>query len=197
MTTETAALTWDDVLGRKDLIGGDIESVEEGVVYRGPLGGIEVDGNSIEFKSPWVARKDKSGVWENWYITSSSINKKSQPQDIGNGRIHFLMPPIGTGTLFPKGDSKLDSCKVRGLAPAWQRLLALYPGLRLDREKAMAVFTEYKFDRQKIDALSGLPTNANLGDLLALFRTEDTKEVFLWLYIEAVTGEIDVNQKVY
>lgn len=195
MTQTLQRLTWDDVLKRTDLIGGDIESVEDGVAYRGPLGKIEADGDLVRFTSPWCARMN-NGEWENWHITSSFVNKDVPPQDIGNGRVHFLMPFLGACTIFPKNGSKLDVQKVKGLPKASERLLALYPDLRFDREIVGKVLTEKSWPHQA-EALSKLPTDATLHDVLATFRRDSSAEEFLWYYIEAVTDEKEVHQKVY
>lgn len=112
-------LTWDDVLSRDDLVGGDIQSVEDGVSYRGPLAEVVRKGNSIQFNSPWTARlNQETGKWERWHITGMGINTdNSQPHDIGDGRINFPMFMLGACTIFPKGGSKLDPAKVEGLTP--------------------------------------------------------------------------------
>lgn len=111
------SLTWDDVLKRTDLIGGDIESIEDGVPYRGPLSEMRREGNMIVFESPWVARMSpETGEWESWHITHSSINAEVEPQDIGQQRVMFYAPLLGPTTLFPKGGSKLDPAKVKGFA---------------------------------------------------------------------------------
>lgn len=108
-------LTWNDVLNNQTLIGGDIESIENGVPYRGPLAKMTLNGDSIRFISPWTAKMGDNG-WENWDITSSGINRTVvQPQDIGEGRVFFIMPMLGHCTLFPMGDSKLEAEKVKGL----------------------------------------------------------------------------------
>lgn len=114
---EMQQLNWSDVLKRDDLVGGDIESQEDGVVYRGPLAEIKEDGEVIRFSSPWCARMNpESGEWENWHITSSFVNKDMVvPQDIGNGRVFFSMPFLGVCTIFPKGGSKLEARKVKDL----------------------------------------------------------------------------------
>ena len=110
-------LTWEEVLKRDDLVGGDIESHEGGDVYRGPLSGIRVEGDLVHFDSLWCARlADGVDGWEPWNITSSFVNMRyTNPIDIGEGRIHFVMPFLGNCTIFPKGGSKLDPAKVRGL----------------------------------------------------------------------------------
>ena len=112
-----AQLTWDHVLKRDDLIGGDLESQEDDVAYRGPLAEIKEDGNIIHFLSPWCARLNpETSEWENWHITSLSVNKDMvTPQDIGGGRVFFSMAFLGVCTIFPKSGSKLDPAMVKGL----------------------------------------------------------------------------------
>jgi len=188
-------LTWDDVLKRTDLIGGDIESFEDGTAYRGPLSKIEVDGDIVRFTSPWCARLN-GGEWENWHITSSFVNKDIPPHYIGGGRVSFSVPFLGTCVIFPKNDSKLDAQKVKGLPKASERLLILYPDLRFDREIAVKVLTEKSWSHQA-EVLSKLSTDATLRDVLATFRHDSSAEEFLWYYIEAVTDEKGLHQKVY
>ena len=113
-------MTWDDVLKRVDLIGGDIETQEDGDIYRGPLSGIKLDGGMVSFESPWVAKMESGmsgdGKWKNWQVYPCFVNaNECPPQDIGNGRIRFNMPMLGFGVIFPKGGSKLDPGKVKGL----------------------------------------------------------------------------------
>ena len=113
-------ITWEEVLERDDIVGGDIETQEDGDVYRGPIESIEKSDDSIIIKSPWLAKMTPGeGVWRKWNITSMSINPSHiHPQDIGNGRIFFQMPMLGGATIFPKGGSKLDPSKVEGLEVA-------------------------------------------------------------------------------
>ncbi len=111
-------LAWDEILKRTDLIGGDIESIEDGIVFRGPISAIREEGGQIIFESEWCAFMDPAGnaEWENWDTTSSSVNKKLvSPSDIGEGRVSFYVMMIGNTTLFPAGGSKLDPAKVKGL----------------------------------------------------------------------------------
>lgn len=108
-------MTWEDVLKRNDIVGGDIETQEDGVVYRGPLSGIRMEGNHVHFDSPWCARMEGS-KWKTWPVYPCFVEKMtSPPRDIGNGRIQFNMPMLGFGVIFPKGGSKLDPAKVEGL----------------------------------------------------------------------------------
>jgi hypothetical protein len=109
-------LTWKDVIARTNLIGGDIETQEDSVVFRGPIIEIKEEGDMIIFSSPWSARLNpQTGEWENWKNIPLSVNKMFVPQDIGGGRIFFTLPFLGVCTLFPCGTSKLDPKKVKDL----------------------------------------------------------------------------------
>jgi len=109
-------LTWEDVIKRDNIVGGDLETHEDGDVYRGPIESIELKDGYVSFKSPWIAKLDqKTGTWEKWHITSCGITAEIKPNDIGDGRIQFNMTILGIGIIFPKGGSKLDSAKVKDL----------------------------------------------------------------------------------
>jgi hypothetical protein len=191
-------LTWGDVLLNKSLIGGELESQEDGVVYRGPIAEIKDEGDIILFNSPWCARiNPDNGKWEMWNITSLHISKSmARPQDIGDGRIFFQMPFLGVCTIYPKGGSKLDTRKVEGLPKDSERFLALFPDLRFDRIIAETVLIEKSFTGTYA-AIKGKPADATLQDLLDCFKHDSQAEEFLWYYVEAVTGEENVHQKVY
>ena len=191
-------LTWNEVLKREDLIGGDIESIEDGVVYRGPLAEIKEDDDTVLFISAWCARLNSETMeWEKWNITSLFVSKEMvTPQDVGDGRVLFSMPFLGSCTIIPKSRDKLDAQKVKGLPNASERLLALYPRLPFDRNMARRVLIEKSWPDQA-EALSKLPVDATLRNLLAKFRHDSSAEEFLWHYIEAMTGEKDMHLKVY
>lgn len=110
-------MTWKEVLQRDDIVGGDLETQEDGCVYRGPIDGIEMKDGQVHISSPWVARLlPEKGEWEKWENNPFFITAElSPPQDIGHGRIHFDIPMLGCATIFPKGGSKLDPAKVAGL----------------------------------------------------------------------------------
>jgi len=109
-------VVWDDVVNG-NFVGGDIESHEGGDIYRGPIEKIERVSGSIVFSSEWMAKSSDMGAsWENWHITQMSVSEKEMtPSDIGDGRISFGGGFIGLTVLFPKGGSKLDPSKVKGL----------------------------------------------------------------------------------
>lgn len=190
-------LTWDDVLKNEALIGGDIESQEDGVVYRGPLSELKADDNEIHFTSPWTARLNPSTAkWEKWHLDTFWVTKEFPPQDIGDGRILFRMPFLGHCTIFPKGGSKLDTCKVEGLPADSERFLALYPDLGFDREIVLKVLVDKAFV-QSHETFLKKPADATLQDLLECFVHDSSREEFLWHYVETVTGEKEVYRKVY
>ncbi len=192
-----SALTWEDVLKNENLIGGDIESQEDGYVYRGPISKIEADATRIHFVCPWMARMDMATAkWEKWDITTASVGNLIQPQDLGEGRVSFMMPFIGRYTIFPKGSSKLEAHKVEGLPKDWERLLALYPGLKFDRKIAEKVMVDQVFVRARAQFVEK-STISTVQDTLRCFTRDDSREEFLWHYVEAVIGEKDVCQKVY
>ena len=113
-------MTWEDVLKRDDIVDGDIETQEDGDIYRGPISSIRLENGRVRIESPWTARMEggmsSGGLWKNWEVYPFSVNAElCPPQDIGNGRIQFSMPGLGFGVIFPKGGSKLDPKKVEGL----------------------------------------------------------------------------------
>ena len=110
-------LSWEEVLKRDDIVGGEIETQEDGAVYRGPISKIELRNGKVHFEASWMATMNpREGRWRNWKVYPFYVDPQlSSPQDIGNGRIQFNIPFIGLGVIFPKGGSKLDPAKVEGL----------------------------------------------------------------------------------
>lgn len=191
-------LTWDEILENGTLIGGDIESQEGGVIYRGPISEIKEEGACINFTCPWIAQLDPSvGTWKKWHLNTFYVSKSMcTPQVIGNGRIFFQLPLTGGCTIYPNGGSKLDASKVEGLPKNSERFLALFPSLRLDRKIVERILLEKTFSRA-CEVFSALPTDTTWPDLLSCFKHDSSAEEFLWHYVEAVTGEKDVYKKVY
>lgn len=110
-------MTWEEVLRRDDIVGGDIETHEDGHVYRGPISSFRIEGGMVRFESPWCARmpEDMSSGWKKWDITAGFVSTSIVPNDIGDGRVQFEMPWLGFGVIFPKSGSKLDPTRVEGL----------------------------------------------------------------------------------
>lgn len=110
-------MDWEQFLQREDIVGGDIETHEDGYIYRGPIDNVELKDGQVHFESPWTARipKDLSEEWEVWDITSCSMSTDNKLQDIGDGRLLIDMPLLDHAVIFPKGGSKLDPAKVKGL----------------------------------------------------------------------------------
>lgn len=194
-------------------VGGqlEIQDHDEGIVYRGRIKTIAAFGDRIIMKLAWAAKSELNAAfkWVNYgkldYIIDlifySATNIGPSGGEIGgDDRIYFTSPsPSWTRkiiVLFPPNGSKLDSNKVEGLPKAFQRLLALYPGLALDRDTATRVLIEKNWS-QVAKKLADLPLAATLWDLLAQFRNDSSKEEFLWYYIEGVMHEKNVHEKVY
>ncbi len=114
-------LTWEDVLKREDLVGGDIQWCENGTLFRGPLNKIERHDEEIHFSSPWFAQKKESG-WE--YDPKAKLDTavfcENRPKETEDGNIQttlfFHLSCVFTVTIFPKGKN-LDSHQVRGSVP--------------------------------------------------------------------------------
>jgi len=86
-------MTWEDILKRDDIVGGDIEGQESGDIYRGPISSITLENGTITIKSEWMAKMaaETPGVWEKWDIDSIFFDAANvKPQDIGNGRIFLV-----------------------------------------------------------------------------------------------------------
>jgi hypothetical protein len=90
---------------------------------------------------------------------------------------------------------KIVTKKVGGIPKSISRLLKLYPNLRFYRNIAKRVCLDNNIlDSKEFPKLS---SQATLRDFLAKFRKPSLMETFVWSYIEAVTGDEDVHQKVY
>ena len=109
-------MTWDDVLKRDDIVGGDIETHEDGYVYRGPISSIRIESGMVRYESPWCARmpEDMSAGWEPWDITVGFVSSSVVLRSIGDGRVLFHIPGLGFGVIFLKGGSRLDPAMVKG-----------------------------------------------------------------------------------
>ena len=114
----TNLLTWEDVIKRNDLIGGDVEINDTDYIYRGPVKSIMKYRGWVFINMLWTGRRS-AGVdkgWESLPTTTLFLaNAKILPIDIGRGHVSFSRLPLGFGIFYPIGDSKLDPDKVKGL----------------------------------------------------------------------------------
>lgn len=107
-------------------IDGDVEHIEdpEGC-FRGPITSIEITGNALVIKTKWTGHIETNrhgmpmGEWSAANVPDPTtftydLSVMGQPNDIGQGRTFFTYP-FSRITLFPKGGSKLDKSKVRGV----------------------------------------------------------------------------------
>lgn len=110
-------LSWGDVLKRDDLVGGDIETQEDGHVFRGPISKISLNGDYLSIDDHWTAIRTGQG-WKKFSGSNScgTDTKAVSPQDIGLGRVMFTMIGLGVAVIFPKGyHSNIDPSEVEGL----------------------------------------------------------------------------------
>lgn len=111
-------ITWESLLERNDIVGGELETYEYGEIYRGPIESISLNGVSVSFKSPWVAiLNQETGVWKNWDVTLFGTMTVYDPIDLGDGRILLRTVRGSFSFIFLKGGTKLDPAKVKGLTP--------------------------------------------------------------------------------
>lgn len=117
-------LTWKEVFEKYELIGGDIETQEDGKVYRAPISRVRMEDGKLIINSDWCAVLRDSAttdgkMWEKWDNNQPMVLDEefgAAPQDIGNGRFLFTLIAMGQGTIFTKENgSKLDPEKVAGL----------------------------------------------------------------------------------
>lgn len=115
-------MTWEEIVAGGKFVGGDAETTEDGVVYRGPISEIVIEADSfgasnklVHVKNLWVAKLGKDGVWRHvpnpgrLFWQASSLPRES------SGRVIATLPFLGHAVLFPKDGSKLDPAKVVGL----------------------------------------------------------------------------------
>ena len=114
--------SWREILERTDIVGGDLETHEDGDVYRGPIEKIELKDGMVRITTSWCAKMPGMGEtgFGTWVLhhgapSPVSITERINPTDIGGQRLSFDMPMLGFGVIFPKGGSKLDPEKVEGL----------------------------------------------------------------------------------
>lgn len=111
-------MTWEDVLKRKDIVGGELEVSDGKHVYRGPISKIKIEENKrVCIELSWVARKPlKLGKsWKKWDTKRVFVSIDFKPKDIGNGIIQFGITRKSYSLIHPKGGSRLNPAKVKGL----------------------------------------------------------------------------------
>lgn len=191
-------MSWTQLFGRTDLIGGDVE-IQEGstLITRGPLVRMEERDGAIHFHLAWCAHQDiQTRQWRMLENKPVSINRRAWLCEAEGDTVLIRVSGL-IFILFPKGHKdQLDPQEVIDLPPRSQRLLALYPKLAFDRSAAEQVCRD-KGATLTLPKVSALPDNATLQDLLGLFTPDQKAEEFLWYYIERFTGETKVHQQVY
>lgn len=113
-------MRWIDLVQRDDLVGGDIETQEDGEVFRGPIKSVTLEGDCLVIDTEWLALKQpgKTGwhVYVSPFCSATRISLSAPPpQDIGEGRILFTLRMCAICTIFPRGGGKLEPSVVEGL----------------------------------------------------------------------------------
>lgn len=114
--------TWRDYSRQFDnFVGGELESHEDGSVFRGPIEKIEIKDDYVIITLKWCARMPSfsDSDFGKWTFCKApavfSVNISLDPSDIGDGRLSCLICHDFLFILFPKTGSKLDPSKVEGL----------------------------------------------------------------------------------
>ena len=112
-------LTWEDVIKRDDIIDGNIMFYEVNNVYRGQIRSIKIDAEKILIHTLKTERAlttddNEKKRWEHSHITYFSLDKRIAPNQISDGCVSFLIPPLSFGIFYPKG-FKFDVAEVKRL----------------------------------------------------------------------------------
>jgi hypothetical protein len=181
----------------------EIQNTVEGYLYRGDVTEIGVNSNnSVEITFAWLAKGEGFPPFPTGWVNDTNLRYAASLEiysvsDIGDGRLCLMSPIVDeTTVLYPPNGSKLSTREVKGLPKDSARLLALFPDLPFDRAVVEQVCRDQVWP-SVLEKLPTLPTSATVNDVLALFRNDSGAEEFLWHYIEAVTDEQNVHQRVY
>jgi hypothetical protein len=110
---------------------GDIEIHSVGIIQRGPIKEVRIEGGMAVITTEWTAEMPspmaRNGRAGNWKLTAPQHNETRlsvsniQLGDIDNGRFACRFADI-TIIIFPKDGSRLDSRRVEG-HPTYDRAL--------------------------------------------------------------------------
>lgn len=111
-------MKWEDIVSRKDLIGGEIETHDQRYIYRGPINSISIEQKQVCIQTQWMAWKpaEVANSWTQWPTTSCSFSTDILPTSLGEGCVIFQLSRLSFAIIFPKGNRKpLDPAQVKGL----------------------------------------------------------------------------------
>lgn len=108
-----------EILKRDDFVGGELEIIENGYTFRGPIKAIEFSGNLVIFRLFWMAAKRSE---TKWLLQEVGDNDPLFGMDLviryklENKRIYLEINYIGTFVIYPKDDeNQLNPSLVEGL----------------------------------------------------------------------------------
>lgn len=110
MSATAEQTTWDEVIARDDIIGGQLEIEESDCPTRSFLTKIVRRGSTIRFEHDWTAHQPVPGRWEFFKAPfSAMINEEfgGKPSVERDGRITFGIHRVGPATIYPKGHPDL------------------------------------------------------------------------------------------
>lgn len=211
--------TWEEILGRKDLVGGEIWTYDGNgdrqVVTRALICGLKEEGGSVFVQSSWCVRQRGSAdrrLGEKWHSVTppvqARLRRNSSLTAIGSdesGASHRIM--IGSPSsrheisfwhmLRPKGDDTFDPKDADFFPERWERLLALYPmATEGNQRTAIAkVCLERKRFACYLDVVVASPPLFHF--IANILEHNETREEFLQCYLEALTGETKIHERVF
>jgi hypothetical protein len=114
-------ITWDDLIRRQDLIGGDVEIwVGKEKIYRGPVKSLSVDGDNFIVDRDWTAERDRGvGTWKVCATNRSTFPMqeiKFFPGLTENGKIVFSVAGVCLCVINTVNHGRLSPSEVSGLS---------------------------------------------------------------------------------
>jgi hypothetical protein len=87
------------------LVGGEIETHQDGIVRRGPITEAEIKGDKVCITTPWAVVKTTSGLGEKESGITHRIGPENESEEshVSRGVIYFKNPCYGIGYIFPVG----------------------------------------------------------------------------------------------
>lgn len=110
-------MRWSDVLDRTDIVGGNIQTIEDGLKYCGLISEIVLDDGILHIKMLWTAQLCEGSEWKRVRTTSCHVDTRvASPHEYEDGLIRFRIPSVGDATIYPKNMSIVHASMVEGLA---------------------------------------------------------------------------------
>jgi len=120
-------MTWEEVLLRADLIGKDLQYIQEPqggkegdksrYVFRGPIKGVRWKKKKIQFSFGWMARRgENETTWYRWHFKDLEIDPRESKLEVNGSDILFTLPYIGSAIILVSHENLAEQ-DVSPLAP--------------------------------------------------------------------------------